>query len=207
MIPEVQRNQGDTGEPIYETVTFDVAVNLTAATVQFIYTNLDDEDETVRSAVIVSSTPSAAAATSAVMKRTLTTADVSTVGYFKYKWKLTLATSQTITKPGLEDCTTDDYPSRSLPVFQVIESTGVEVVESEEGDFIAVGPSIVVDDLTELAALPYSESYQVAIAVHDLNQILSFWEWDETVVTADAVPNSVVPLTADEGGGWRRSDL
>lgn len=208
MTPERQIYQGQTAEPIQETITFASAQNLTAATLQFVYKAIDD-DEVVRSATIVSASPSTAAATSAVVRRSLTTTDVSEVGFYGYQWKLTLADETVIKKPDYSATkdTMTPYPSRRLKVFEVIESLSVQTAESEEDGTVVVGTYMVVENLTELAGLPWTEVYELAWVLTDLNGILSAWAWDATIVTANAVPNSVVPLTDARGGGWRRTSL
>lgn len=205
--PEWQFKQIDAQSLLQETIYFDIATNLTGAAYQFIYQSLEDAEPTVRTALLVSASPSTGAATSAVVKRVLTTADVSEVGYFVYEWKITLADQTVLVKPTqpTQDTSTD-YANRTNRVFEIIPSLGVETVESDDGESTLITSSLmIVDDLTELAALPFSVNYHLAIVQSDLNGMSGQFWWDEEIETADADPNNVVPLTDPLGGGWARS--
>lgn len=202
--PEFQAKQGDSGSLVQQAITFGITVSLSGASYQFVYHNAEGE-LVVRAATLVSVTGSTGAATGATLKRLLSTADVSTPGYFKCEWRVVLADGSWLTRPLKPD--DDENPNRSHQTLQVIESLyDGEAVETEDGVTFVASGFVIVDDLDELAALPFYAGYQLAKVFRDGNQIQADFEWDETIVTADAVENSVVPLTSPLGGGWRRVD-
>lgn len=66
---------------------------------------------------------------------------------------------------------------------------------------------VTVADLDELAALPFSASYKFAVVEEDLDGVAGLFFWDATIVAADAVENSIVPLDGGTGGFRRKGVL
>ena len=205
MSAEFTVKQSDTAQFIQQTVDFDAATNLVGATAQFVYRTPDGTVNVMRSATIVSASPSSVAATSAVLNRTLTLTDVATAGVFVFEWKITLSDLTVIQRP--KTAATADYADRAHQTFEVVESLSVSTEDStEDAAAFITRSSIVVANLTELRALPFSSNYFYAKVYSDANGMPGDYWWDASIVTADDDGNLTIAL--DSGtGGWRRKGL
>lgn len=211
--PEHQTYQFDTGSPFEDTVYFDAATNLTGASVSFVYRDPEATESTVRSAVIASASPSAGAATSAVLRRNLVEADVdeATERARIYEWKITLASGALIIRPRPSDCVTDEFPNRSKPSWEVLPSLTQDGDDTDDPEASSRMTPLVVgtidgfsDSLKSLPA-PVNSNYRLLHVMSDENGQRADFEFDASIV-ADDIPNGEYVLTAG-GGGFRRKGL
>jgi hypothetical protein len=199
--PEHIINQGDTGTPLEDTVTFDDAVNLTGCLVVLAYCQIGSAS-IAKSGVVVSASPSVGAATSAVVRRNLDSDDISTPGVFRYEWQITLADTTLLIRP--LSAPTTEFPDRKRPTFEVVESLS-PVVESDAATATATRP-LSVATIAEMKALPrpINSQYRLLFVMSDENGALASYEFDVSIA-ADNAPSEYV-LTAG-GGGFRRKGL
>lgn len=197
MIPEFQIKQFDKSQPIQETIAFVASVNLVGAGAQFVY-RLPDGADLFAEAVIVSTSPSAAAATSVVLKNVWDDESVESPGVFQYEWKIILADGSVIARH--LDGATEQFPNRTHRAFEVVECISpAPGDDSEEATLMKTRP-ITVDTLAELAALPASENYGVAFVESDSNGNLASYVWDINSVNTYPTSDAVV-------GHWVRKGL
>jgi hypothetical protein len=211
--PEHQTYQFDTGTPFEDTVYFDSATNLTSASVSFVYRDPEATENTVRSAVIVSASPSLIAATSAVLRRNLVEADVeeATEKARIYEWKITLASGALIFRPRPEDCVTTEFPNRSKPSWEVLPSLSESGDSTDDPEASARTSPLVVatiggfsDSLKSLPA-PVNSNYRLLMVMSDENGELATFEFDASIIADDVLSGEYV-LT-NGGGGFRRKGL
>jgi hypothetical protein len=208
-VPEHRTYQFDTGSPIEDTVYFDAATNLTGASVSFVYRDPEATENTVRSAVIASYSPSISAATSAVLRRNLVEGDVdeATEKARIYEWKITLASGALIIRPRPADCATTEFPNRTKPSWEVLASLTQEGDSSTDPTLTTVSTPLVVASISEMQALPapVNSNYRLLIVMSDANGQLATFEFDAAIAADDALNGEYV-LTAG-GGGFRRKGL
>jgi hypothetical protein len=197
-------------EPIQETVRFDPAVNLTGASLQFSFKKPDEDTRTVLEAVIVSASPSVAAATSVIVRNVWTDAAVANPDCFAYEWKFILADDSVLNANA--NAATVDFPERVNRSFEITSAIGAGPgdVTEQQTDMKTI-PKVVAN-LTELAALPWSQNYRLVFIESDANGNPGSYWWDETITPVSALVEDptgtlVVALLDARGGGFRREGL